>query len=136
MSKGHRSQIKKERNQNNRETRPRATAKFIRVPDKKARVVLDEIKGKDAKRAIAILTYSPRYAAYAALKVLKSAVANAENNLGMDTENLYVEEAVANQGPTLKRIRPRARGSADRILKRMSHITIILNEKRDKVGGN
>lgn len=129
MAKGHRSQIKKARNASNREERPRASAKFVRLSDTKARIVLEEIKGKDVRTAQALLMYSPRYASSVCLKILKSAIANAENNLGMDVEKLFVEEVFANQGPTMKRIRPRAQGRAYRINKKTSHISIILNER-------
>lgn len=129
MAKGHRSKIKKERNENNRDNRPKAHAKFVRVSDTKARIVLDQIKGKDVVSAKGILSYSPRYAADVILKVLNSAIANAENNLGMDVEKLFVEDVIANQGPTMKRIQPRAKGRAYQILKRTSHISIILNER-------
>ena len=129
MAKGHRSRIKKERNEN-REARPHASHMYARISDTKARIVLNQIKGKDVGTALGILTYSPRYAAALIKKVLLSAVANAENNLGMDAGDLFVEEAVANQGPTMKRIQPRARGSAYKILKRTSHISLILNERR------
>jgi large subunit ribosomal protein L22 len=128
MSKGHRSQIKKERNKV-KDLRPTAHAKYIRLSDRKARIVLEQIKGKDIRMAISTLIYSPRYAADVIEKVLKSAIANAENNLGMDINKLYVQEVLANQGPTLKRIRPRAQGRAYKILKRTCHITIILNER-------
>lgn len=128
MAKGHRSQIKKERNKD-KDTRPKAHLKFARVSDTKARIVLEQIKGKSVAEAMGILTYSPRYAADLIYKVLKSAVANAENNLGMDTGKLFVQEVFADQGPTMKRVQPRARGSAYRIQKKMSHISIILNER-------
>jgi len=129
VAKGHRSQIKKQRNATNVDSRPKAHANFVRVADTKARIVLDQIKNKDVNTAMSILMYSPRYASSVIEKVLKSAVANAENNLGMDVSKLYVEEVFANQGPTMKRIRPRAKGRAFRILKRTSHISIILNER-------
>jgi len=128
MARGHRSRIKKERNEE-RETRPHASVMFARVSDTKARIVLEQIKGKNAVAAMGILTYSPRYAAAVIKKVLQSAIANAENNMGLDAEDLFVEEVFANQGPTMKRIQPRARGSAYKILKRSSHISIILNER-------
>ena len=128
MSKGHRSQIKKERNAI-KDLRPKAHAKYIRLSDRKARIVLEQIKGKDVGTAMSILIYSPRYASDVIAKVLKSAVANAENNLGIDPEKLYVQEVFANQGPTLKRIRPRAQGRAYKILKRTCHVSIILNER-------
>ena len=79
--------------------------------------------------ALAILAYNPRYASSLLEKLLKSAIANAENNNGMKAENLYIAECYANKGPTMKRIRPRAQGRAYRIEKRMSHITIVLDEK-------
>ncbi len=128
MAKGHRSQIKKERNEN-KDTRPKAHCMFARVSDTKARIVLEQIKGKDVQTARAILTYSPRYASTIIKKVLDSAIANAENNLEMDIRDLYVQEVIANQGPTMKRIQPRAQGRAYRINKKTSHISIILNER-------
>ena len=129
MAKGHRSQIKKERNEQNRERRPHAVHKFARISDRKARIVLEQIKGKNAVQALGILKYSPRYGSDLIEKVLKSAIANAEHNLDMDISNLFVQEAIADQGPTFKRIQPRARGMAYRINKRTSHITVILNER-------
>ena len=129
MAKGHRSQIKQTRNKENKEMRPHAHHKFARISDRKARIVLEQIKGKGVTEAAAILQYSPRYGAYLIAKVLKSAAANAEENHGLDISELFVEEAIANQGPTLKRIQPRAKGRAYRINKKMSHITIILNER-------
>ena len=91
--------------------------------------VLDAIRGKDVKTALAILDYNPRYASQITAKLLRSAIANAENNNGMNPDHLYIEECYANKGPTMKRIRPRAQGRAYRIEKRMSHITIVLNER-------
>ena len=130
MATGHRSQIKKERNEANRETRPHAIHKYARVSDTKARIVLEQIKGKDVGTAMSILTYSPRYASELILKVLKSAIANAEHNPPhLNSTDLFVKEVFADQGPTMRRVRPRARGRADRISKRTSHITIILDER-------
>ena len=134
MAQGHRSQIKRERN-NEKDLRPRAKVTYVRIAPTKAKLVLDTIKGKDVAIASAILTSTPREGARIISKVLDSAVANAEyaaseRDMDIDTTKLYVEEAYANQGPTLKRIRPRSQGRADRILKRTSHITIILNERR------
>ena len=129
MAKGHRSQIKRERNENNRETRPSAKLSYARVSVQKACFVLDAIRGKDVKTALGILAYNPRYASKLIEKLLKSAIANAENNNGMKAEDLYVAECFANKGPTMKRIHPRAQGRAYRIEKRMSHITIVLDEK-------
>jgi len=128
MAKGHRSKIKRERNEV-KDTRPSATLTYARVPVQKACFVLDAIRGKDLESAIAIVTYNPRYASALIKKLLESAKANAENNNGLKAENLYVEECYANQGPTLKRIQPRAQGRAYRILKRTSSITVVLNEK-------
>ena len=128
MAKGHRSQIKRERNEV-KDTRPSAKLSYARVSVQKACFVLDTIRGKDVQTALAIVTYNPRYASSLVKKLLESAIANAENNNGMDISKLYVEECYANKGPTLKRIRPRAQGRAYRIEKRMSHITVVLNEK-------
>lgn len=128
MAKGHRSQIKRERNAV-KDTRARAKVSYTRVSTTKAKIVLDTIKGKDVASAIGILAFTPRKGARVIEKVLKSAIANAENNLGLDPANLYVAECFANKGPTLKRIRPRAQGRAFRIEKKTSHITVILDEK-------
>ena len=128
MAKGHRSHIKRERNAQ-KDTRPSAKISYAHVSVQKACYVLDAIRGKDVKTALGILTYSPRYASSIIEKLLKSAIANAENNNGMNVDKLYIEECYANKGPTMKRIRPRAQGRAYRIEKRMSHITIVLNER-------
>ncbi len=128
MSKGHRSQIKKERNAV-KDNRPHASVKYVRLSDTKARIVLEQIKGKDIGTALSILAHSPRYASSVIEKVLKSAIANADHNLGLDLENLYVQEVFADQGPTLKRIRPRAKGTAYRINKKTCHVSIYLNER-------
>ena len=128
MAKGHRSQIKRERNEQ-RDTRPSAKLSFARMSVQKACFVLYAIRGKDVETALAIVTYNPRYASSVVEKLLNSAIANAENNNGMSRSNLYVAECFANKGPTMKRIHPRAQGRAYRIEKRMSHITIVLDEK-------
>ena len=128
MAKDHRSQIKRARNEQ-KDTRPSATLSYARVSVQKACFVLDAIRGKDVATALGIVTYNPRYASSLIKKLLESAVANAENNNGMKAGNLYVEECYANQAPTMKRIKPRAQGRAYRILKRTSHITVVLNEK-------
>ena len=128
MAKGHRSQVKRERNAH-KDTRPSATLSYARVSVQKACFVLDAIRGKDLQTALGIVTYNPRYASSLVKKLLESAAANAENNNGMDRSKLYVEECYANQGPTMKRVRPRAQGRAYRIEKRMSHITVVLNER-------
>lgn len=129
MAKGHRSQVKRERNENNREKRPHAKLSYARVPVQKACFVLDAIRGKNVDEAVAILKYNPRYASEVILKLVNSAIANAENNNGMDRSKLYIAECHASQGPMLKRIQPRAQGRAYRILKRMSHITVVLDER-------
>lgn len=131
MAKGHRSQIKRERNEQ-RDTRPSAKLSFARMSVQKACFVLDAIRGKDVETALAIVTYNPRYASSVVEKLLNSAIANAENNNGMSRSNLYVAECFANKGPTMKRIHPRAQGRAYRIEKRVSHITIVLDEKGAK----
>ena len=128
MANGHRSQIKRERNAN-KDTRPSAKVSYARVSVQKACFVLDAIRGKDVKTALAILAYNPRYASTVIEKLLKSAIANAENNNGMNPDNLFIEECYADKGPTMKRIQPRAQGRAYRIEKRTSHITIVLNER-------
>ena len=128
MAKGHRSQIKRERNAQ-KDTRPSAKLSYARMSVQKACFVLDAIRGKDVKTALAIVMYNPRYASSVIEKLLKSAIANAENNHGMKSNKLYVAEIYANQGPTLRRIRPAAKGSAVRIRKRTSHITIVLKER-------
>ena len=128
MAKGHSSQIKRERNEV-KDTRPSAKLSYARVSVQKACFVLDAIRDKDVATALAIVSYNPRYASSVVEKLLKSAIANAENNNGMNAENLYEEECYASQGPIMKRVKPRAQGRAYRIEKRMSHITIVLNEK-------
>ena len=130
MAKGHRSQVKRERNANNRETRPSAKLSYARVSVQKACFVLDAIRGKDLNTALGIVTYNPRYASSLVKKLLESAAANAVNNNGMDRDNLFVAACYADKGPTMKRIQPRAQGRAYRIEKRTSHITVILDEKK------
>ncbi|MCQ2499842.1 MAG: 50S ribosomal protein L22 [Lachnospiraceae bacterium] len=128
MAKGHRSQIKRSRNEN-KDTRPSAKLSYARMSVQKACYVLDAIRGKDVETAIGILAYNPRYASSVIKKLLESAIANAENNNGLSRENLYVAECFANKAPTMKRIHPRAQGRAYRIEKRTSHISIVLDEK-------
>ena len=114
----------------NKDTRPSAKLSYARVSVTKACFVLDAIRGKDLETALAVVTYNPRYASSLVKKLLESAAANAENNNGMKRENLYVAECYANKGPTMKRVRPRAQGRAYRIEKRMSHITVVLDERK------
>ena len=128
MANGHRTQVKRARNAV-KDTRPHARLTNARIPVQKACFVMDAIRGKDVATAIGILEYSPRYASGVILKLLKSAVANAENNQGMSSSNLYIAECHASNGPIMKRIQPRAQGRAYRINKRMSNLYITLDEK-------
>ena len=106
----------------------KATLKYVRISSRKVKIVADLIRGKDVDEALAIVKFTPKASSEIIEKLLKSAIANAENNHGMNRGNLIVSEIYANQGPTLKRIRPAAKGSAVRIRKRTSHITIVLKE--------
>ena len=103
--------------------------KHARISPRKVQIVLDLIRGKDTDTAMAILKNTRRGASEYLIKLLKSAVANAENNFQMDASKLYVSECFVTPGPTMKRMLPRAKGSADRILKRTSHVTIVVKEK-------
>ena len=107
-----------------------ATLKYARISARKVKIVADLIRGKEVAEALAIVKFTPKAASEIIEKLLKSAIANAENNHNMDSKNLYISEIYSNQGPTLKRIRPAAKGSAVRIRKRTSHITIVLSEKK------
>ena len=107
----------------------KAVAKYVRIAPRKVRVVMDLIRGKNVAEAFAILKFTPKVGAEVVEKVLRSAVANAENNFDMDVDKLYVSSAFVDQGPTFKRIHPRSRGQAFKILKRTSHVTIVVNEK-------
>ena len=113
----------------NKDRRPRAIAKHVRISPYKVRIVLDIIRGKGYREAVAILENTPKSASEPIKKVLMSAGANAENNLGLSKDNLFVAACFADQGPTLKRVMPRAQGRAFRILKRTSHITIVLDAR-------
>ena len=128
MAKGHRSQYKRERNAQ-KDTRPSAKLSYARVPVQTACFVLDAIRGKDVETALGILNYNPRYASSVIKKLLESAIANAENNNGMNRSDLYVAECYASNGPIMKRVRPRAQGRAYRIEKRLSHITVVLDQR-------
>ncbi|MGO2696575.1 MAG: 50S ribosomal protein L22 [Bavariicoccus seileri] len=108
-----------------------ATAKTVRIAPRKVRLVIDLIRGKKVGEAIAVLKYKQRSASPVIEKVLLSAIANAEHNFDLDIENLVVTEAYVNEGPTMKRFRPRAKGSASPILKRTSHITIVVSESEE-----
>ena len=107
----------------------KATARTVRVTSRKAKLVLDLIRGKDVAEAKGILSLLPNKAARVTSKVLKSACANASHNFQMDEEKLYVKECYANEGMTMKRYMPRAKGSASPIMKRTSHITVVVAER-------
>ena len=108
----------------------KAIAKTVRIAPRKVRLVVDLVRGKKVSEAAAILRLTPKASSVVVEKVLKSAAANAVNNLKMDQASLFVKEAYVNEGPTMKRFQPRAKGSAGGILKRTSHITIVLEEKK------
>ena len=112
-------------------TSAQATAKTVRIAARKVRLVIDLIRGKSVAEALAILQFTPRGASPVVAKVLNSAVANAENNFDLERQDLVVSEAYVNEGPTLKRFRPRAKGSASPINKRTSHITVVVSEKEE-----
>lgn len=109
----------------------RAVARYIRISPRKAGQVVDLIRGKKLGEALNILRYTPNAGAEIVEKVVRSAAANAEHNHGMNVAELFVAEAYVDQGPTLKRVMPRARGRADRIRKRMSHVTVVLRDKKE-----
>ncbi len=109
----------------------KAIARYVRISPRKVRQVVDLIRGKKVSDALAILQFTPKGATEPVTKVLQSAVANAEHNYEMDTDALFVKEVFVDQGPTLKRIKPRAMGRADQIRKRTSHITVVVGEKKE-----
>lgn len=109
--------------------RPKAHAKYIRISSRKVKIVIDLIRGKKVDEALAILMYTPKAASPVVMKLLNSAIANAVNNQEMDRGSLYVAEVFANPGPTLKRFVARSRGSAAPMLKRTSHISVVLDKK-------
>ncbi len=109
----------------------KASARTIRIAPRKVRMVVDLIRGKKIGEAIAILRLTPKAASPVVEKVLKSAIANAEHNHEMDIENLFVSEVFVDEGPTMKRFRPRAQGRASAINKRTSHITVVVSEKKE-----
>ena len=117
-----------------RDMRPRAVARYVRMSSRKVRIVIDLIRGKQVSEALAILKFTPKSASPVVEKLLKSAIANAEYK-GLNKDDLYVAEVYADQGPTLKRMMPRAKGSGAMILKRSSHITVVLDEIRRHTNG-
>ena len=124
-----RSKTKSAARKQNTDRRPQAHAKYVRISPRKVKIVIDLIRGKSVQEAQAILTYTPKAASPVVLKLLNSAIANAENNLEMNRNDLYVAEVYANPGPTLKRYVARSRGSASPMLKRTSHISVVLDQK-------
>ena len=128
-----RQREKAEKREANRDKRPRAEARYIRIASSKVEIVLDLVRGKKYAEAVAILSNTRKSACEPILKVLNSAAANAENNSNMPKDDLFIAECYSTSGPALKRMMPRARGRADRILKRTSHIVIILDEKKEVV---
>jgi len=114
--------------QQEKDMRPRASVKHVRISSSKVRIVLDLIRGKSVEEAFAILMNTPKAASEIVMKLIKSAVANAENNLNMPTDGLKIAEIYATEGATMRRFRPRAQGRATRIRKRTSHITVILDQ--------
>ena len=117
--------------QNTNTNEVRATAKYVRVAPRKARAVVSLIRNLPVEKALEVLQFSTRAASVDVAKVLRSAIANAENNIGLRGATLYVKLAYVDEGPTLKRIRPRAKGSASRINKRMSHITVVVAPRKE-----
>ena len=107
-----------------------ATLRYARISARKVKIVADLIRGKDIDEALAIAKYAPKASSEIIEKLLKSAIANAEHNLNLDINSLYVKEAYVNEGTTLKRFRPRAQGRASQINKRTSHITIVVAERK------
>lgn len=128
----HRENRKKNRGRKVGDTQAQAIAKFIRVPPRKARLVIDAVRGRYAQDALAFLRFVPNRAAGYIAKVVASAVANAANNHELDPNRLKVVEARVDEGPRMKRVQPRAQGRAYRILKRMSHITIVVEQVEAK----
>lgn len=112
-------------------TKAKAVARTVRIAPRKVRLVVDLIRGKQVGEAVAILRHTPKAASPVVEKVLKSAVANAEHNYNLDPNNLYISEIYVDEGPTLKRYRPRAQGRASAINKRTSHITVVVSEKKE-----
>ena len=118
---------KKETRLENKDMRPRATASFVRMSPSKVARVLDVIRGKKYAQALAVLELAPYYSAEEVKSVMNSAASNAEHNLGLNRDDLYVAECYANSGTLLKRMMPRAKGRGVRILKRTTHITVVLD---------
>jgi len=107
----------------------KAVARYVRIAPRKVRIVANLVRGKSIAEAFAILQHTPKVASEVVEKALKSAVANAEHNYDMNVDSLFVSTIYVDQGPTMKRIHPRSRGQAFKILKRSSHLTVMVKEK-------
>jgi large subunit ribosomal protein L22 len=107
----------------------KAAARFVRISPQKIRLVMGQVRGKNVEEALNLLSFAPQRGARILRKLINSAVANAQENAGMDVDSLYIAKLYADEGPTLKRWRPRALGRASRIRKRTSHLTVVLDEK-------
>jgi large subunit ribosomal protein L22 len=107
----------------------RAVAKYVRISPRKIRLVMNQVRGKQVGEALNMLSFTPKRGARILKKLVNSAIANAEQNTGVDVDSLYIMQVYADEGPTLKRWRPRAQGRATSIRKRTSHLTVVLNEK-------
>ena len=107
----------------------KAVARFVRLSPRKARLIMDQIRGKQVEEAINLLSFAPQKSAFIIKKLVNSAVSNVEQNTELDVDKLYIKRVFADQGPSLKRFRPRALGRASRIRKRTSHLTVVLEEK-------
>ena len=121
--------MRKEKEAEEPKVEARAIAKYVRISPTKARSIANAIRNKDVSEALQILTFSPKKSARLIYKVLMSAIANAENNFGLNAENLYVSEIMINEGPRLKRLWPRSHGRADILQKRMSHIYVTVRDR-------
>jgi large subunit ribosomal protein L22 len=106
-----------------------AVAKFVRISPRKIRLIMDQVRGKRVDEALNMLSFAPQKGALILKKLIDSAVANAEQNSGVDVDSLFIKRVYADEGPTLKRFRPRAQGRATKIRKRSSHLTVVLDEK-------
>ncbi len=126
------TKLRKQKRDAEKDTRPTAHARHVRMSPYKVRSVIDLVRGKRYDHAVAILENLPKAASEPVLKCMNSAAANAEHNSGLSKKDLFVAEIFAGQAPAMKRMVPRARGSADRILKRACHITVILDEIREE----
>ena len=124
-----RIRLKAEKRAENKDKRPYAVAKNVRMSSSKVRIVLDQVRGKKVSDAVAILSYMPQTGASEALKVLKSAIANAENNKGLSADNLIVAECYSTPAPMMSRVNFRGRGRVDRFVRKSCHITFILDEE-------